>query len=539
MVRTHTLFGIFFAGVVIFPSVASAQFVPVKDETLIQAFQSYASSFDDFSSSFNDTFNTPGGNGNSITNGTTDSIRDLIAGSNPGGIAAQPCKADDASDWIWGPSRTGDEQNPDAIYTHSAKAWNSTSSPWMAAIDYARRRNIDELPSVIPDDRPGYKPGEKFGHTIPQVNASRSLRCLLQELVEWKKLDLSIQVHSLLKQYITDAQMKQLANQAQSRAVAAGVKFASEGRCVTYPDGREECSPLILTNDILNDEDNRIGQNMVEMITASAGDPNGTANIPEIFKDSAVAQIVDESNAASADPYQSIGSNPCNMTDPNTGFFQSEQTYLDFMKNPMSARDPLNRPVSPLFGFLGLVDNPKCTRLGAIDSISEDYQEVRTLSRQTIERDARNGVLPSIQNRGQRSLYIQGIPTQIGAANAELFNAPRQNALDQLNNCTADSCPAKSTRESAVNANNLLGSSVQADLATTSNAVHDIVKELYDTMWFGYFDLHPYTAEWAQATMLSIYDMMKFSDEGPAIVTSNLPPSGNDGDSEIPEEFAP
>ena len=46
-----------------------------------------------------------------------------------------------------------------------------------------------------------------------EINASNSLRCLLQEMVEWKKLDLNMQMHTMIKDHFSNAQTYMLNQQ--------------------------------------------------------------------------------------------------------------------------------------------------------------------------------------------------------------------------------------------------------------------------------------------------------------------------------------
>jgi hypothetical protein len=64
-----------------------------------------------------------------------------------------------------------------------------------------------------------------------QVNVSGSLGCLLQSKC-WGNY-ISIQIHALLKQYISDAQNKQLQGSTLNKVVAANLNWAKAGAEVT------------------------------------------------------------------------------------------------------------------------------------------------------------------------------------------------------------------------------------------------------------------------------------------------------------------
>ena len=58
-------------------------------------------------------------------------------------------------------------------------------------------------------------------------------------------------------------------------------------------------------------------------------------------------------------------------------------------------------------------------------------------------------------------------------------------------------------------------------LETAGTAVNSLVQEFYDTIDIGYFGLQAETKEWAQGTMLMIYDEMKFDPTQSNTVTTN------------------
>ncbi len=64
--------------------------------------------------------------------------------------------------------------------------------------------------------------------TPAQVNNSISLNCLLQEMVEWQKLQINMQMHSMVKEYFTDAQTYMLSQQLLSTLAAATIKWSNE-----------------------------------------------------------------------------------------------------------------------------------------------------------------------------------------------------------------------------------------------------------------------------------------------------------------------
>jgi len=70
------------------------------------------------------------------------------------------------------------------------------------------------------------------------INNSTSLNCLLQENIEWQKLQINMQMHSMVKEYFTDAQTYALSQQLLSTLAAATIEWSNKGlEQTTYVDG--------------------------------------------------------------------------------------------------------------------------------------------------------------------------------------------------------------------------------------------------------------------------------------------------------------
>lgn len=557
MQRTRVLFGMFVVVGILLPAYAFAQFVPVRDEQLINLFQRFSSSFDDFRNNdfmnyrdtFDDTFNTRGGqgSGNTITTGTSDSIRDLIAGANPGGIASEPCVVEYASDDVFNPSQLNDTTRSATKYWHSAAAGSDPEkSPWRSAYDASVAQG-DILPDRIPS--PESPSRTIWGATErPVVNTSSSLRCLLQELVEWKKLDLSIQIHMLLKQYISDAQTRMLANQLENQLANANVAFAREGY-TSVDNGVRINAPLLVTNfnEYYYDRSDAQIRHLEAQILADPGDPIGAMGYNDHVKRAVAEQIANQTTNLTTKPIDAqVAASQSRIFDPTTGILPSTAAADEWYADP-------NTPLGPGV-FLSMVymnQSPQDTKLGAMTQAMYFAQERAEDERKNFERRVAQGggVLdttkdvvtdPAINPFGI-SDYQQSVTP--AAQNIAIITAPYENIRAQLARTdSADQAPTAASQAAGYRSNVDGAITFNSyELSTTSNATHDIVKELYDTMWFGYFDLHPYTAEWAQATMLSIYDTLIFNSRVPSVVVSDAgtsPDSSGVGDeSETPKEY--
>ena len=71
-----------------------------------------------------------------------------------------------------------------------------------------------------------------------EINDSTSLNCLLQELVEWEKLQINMQMHGMVKEYFTDAQTYMLSQQLLGTLAAATIEWSNKELMHTfYIDG--------------------------------------------------------------------------------------------------------------------------------------------------------------------------------------------------------------------------------------------------------------------------------------------------------------
>ena len=145
----------------------------------------------------------------------TDSLKNLLASGDPGGIADEAC--------ITRLINPNDPTDPDAT----------------ASYNVTLAFNLDNVmfgPMLDPEDFDNKTVAENpqdFVRVFPlvptTVNDGVSLRCLLQELVEWRKLDLNLSIHDMMKSFITDAQSYLFAKQMQSHIVAGFINWSQLG----------------------------------------------------------------------------------------------------------------------------------------------------------------------------------------------------------------------------------------------------------------------------------------------------------------------
>lgn len=461
-------------------------YVPVRDQKLI----------DDFNEAF----------GASAPDGTTDSIRDLISGANPGGLAVEVC------------------QQRDNRY----RAFDYYDGNWARAVASSTNSDGEEgLPHTIPVGGP--RGGEGWEEYV-KINASASQRCLLQEIIEWQKLGLSVQIHHMLKVYIADAQTKQLNNQLRNRIAAANLNWGKAGNVV---DNNGALSNTAVYN--LNSTQNIVNKNtrQLDHIAAqgaadpASGNPAGSLNIPEVWRLDTTATMVRNNRT----------DDPINFTSEATG------GTLTSTINPRDwsrFSDNLNDTASIEGGLatfdailLGNCNSPlDCASTANIAAYGRiDRQQDATLAESQatgFESTKECSGLPD----DPHCLDTRSTAVSPGGQNYETISRNAAQGDDQVAaNTTLDGNAATSSELQSLQLNTQGGAFGYdaTPLQTSQTSVNQLIQELYDTILYGYFgiDSNPSlhnegipTTEWAQATMLMIYDEMKFTENSTEVIVT-------------------
>jgi hypothetical protein len=493
MKRTFTLFFLFSF---LFPIGAYAQYVPVRDDSLNSAFNSFSSNF----SSYRNEFNNYSTQMREILQTNTDSIRDIIAAGNPQGVASQECFVNNAK--------------------YEAYAWSN--GPWAKAADGSNPLIIDPVPSSIPT-----------GGGYVTVNKSSSLRCLLQDLVGFQKMQIMVDIHSLINDYIVKAQQIQLSNQLLSQISAADQNWGKQAVQITR-NAVTLTEPVFVTNYYQSMRE-RADREAQHIIAQAANDPRGPLNLcnpldravslakemqtissdPDTYTDSFTTCTL--GNQAAGGPLTNAGAWPELMANINTaqglGGVDSMDALLNQPQNaPVSAHTMLSieatrraKEAEEMYklsrtstGYQGKID---C----AVSPNEPDCRE-RT-STQSTPPGATEQTMNNALNVGREMIFRQDTDA------AAPQNAQQQNYATNI--------------AGALNVNT-------APLMNSGTAVHNLARELYDTMYWGYFDLNwngpgeTRHNDWALAAMLSIYDNMKFDDSaaGGLQTTVTDPPPG-------------
>lgn len=159
-------------------------FVPVDDRQLNQQFYLYHKEFDTYANLMHDWIEQD-----------TDSLKRILAGNPSAGVLTEGCDTRDA---------------PYYEVTYSPEDPNDYTN------DYVAEHPVEFVD--LPELRENV-----------QVNDSKSISCLLQELVEWRKLDLNLTVHKMMKDFIADAQAFLMSKQMQTFIVGGLIDWSRSG----------------------------------------------------------------------------------------------------------------------------------------------------------------------------------------------------------------------------------------------------------------------------------------------------------------------
>ncbi len=484
-------------------------YVPVQDIKLNPAFANYATAFDNFVKDYFKRFDNAFGN--KKPDGTTDSLRDLIAGKEPGGIAKDQCKADD---------NLPPGIDSQAIQKYPAFAYSD--GPWHNAVASATPPGA--LPSTIPPG--GSVASGTYSGKYVKVNYSASLRCLLQEVVEWQKLGISVQIHQLLKNYIADAQTAQLNKQLMNKITAANLNFAKAGNIVN--DGGSISYQPVYNINIAANNFNVNERQLAEAVDEATADPlkagsQGSWGLCQPWRLDATAAMVRANRTTTEDPYDyPKQQTECKLT--AVGTFDPA-LWGEFGDNINSSSG------NGVATFLLALGNPASepTGIRAIAS-AEGRQRIANQQKITDQKAANPGYLPTTQYDTANPADPHNLDMQYGqdntpsSENANNINSLVQGQNDQVANSTSLDGGAGSTSQIAatdINTNTGLAGANTLPLQNSVTAVNQLVQEFYDSINLGYFGTQGNTRQWAQGTMLSIYDEMKFNDAQPSVQVTN------------------
>ncbi len=486
-------------------------YVPVEDIKLNPAFANYATAFDNYVTDlfkrWDDTF------GAAKPDGTTDSLRDLISGKDPGGIAKAPCVV-------------GDSEYAAYAYGTVAATPQADWGPWMYA--YASSTPIGSLPNEVPA-------GARAAGKTVQINNSNSLRCLLKEVVGWQKLGMSIQLHQMLKSYISDAQTAQLNKQLMNKITAANLNFGKAGNVVNN-GGAITTQAVYNVNPAQNNYN--VNERQLEEATDEAaadplaGGPQGSWGLCQPWRLDAAATMVRNNRNTTEDPFNyPQEQTECKLNATDNIDPANWDNYSD------NFNDPAGNGVAT---FLDGLSNPQDTPTGA-SSIATAEAERRISNQQKVtdQKTSNSGYVPTTQYDTTNPADPHSLDMQFGedntpsSENGNNLNSLVQGQNDQVANSTTLDSQAATTSEIAatdINTNTGLAGANTLPLAQSQTAINSLLQEFYDVIQYGYYGLDdgkptsintPDVTNWAEGTMLSIYDQMSFGQSEPKTFVNN------------------
>lgn len=479
-------------------SVALSVFFAQAELAFAQAYVPVAvvkfDAFDAYVNRFNETF------GAAVPDGSTDSLRDLISGANPGGLAKAVCAQGD-NRW---------------------DAFDYVDGAWSDAV----ASSSGGIPHTIPEG--GGEGGPAPGKV--QINYSASLRCLLQEIVEWQKLGLSVQIHAMLKTYIADAQAKQLNNQLRNRIAAANLDWGKAGNVVNNNGVLSNTAVYNLnsTQNISNKNSRQL-DHIADQGAAdpAAGSPVGSLDICEPWRLDTTATMVRNNRT----------DDPINFTKEVTG------CTLSSTINPVDwdrFSDNFNDTASIEGGLatfdailLGNANSP--LDAASVASLAADGRVDRQEDATKAESQA-SGFESTKECSGlpddPHCLDTRSTAVSPGGQNYEAITQNAAQGDEQVaNNPFLDGTAATSSELQSTQLNTQGGAFGYdaTPLQTSQTSVNQLIQEFYDIIQIGYFgiDSNPSlanggqpTTDWAQATMLMIYDEMKFTENSTEVVVT-------------------
>jgi hypothetical protein len=483
---------------VAFPLVASAQaYVPVIDINMEEVFPD-------------------------IMRDAEDSLRNIIAGPQPGGVAIEECQIGNSVDVV------------------GAAIFGYEEGPWVHAYAAAQNLGLD-----LPD--PGQGGGGSsayFQANPPQEIISNSLRCLLEQQVEFQKLQLNLQIHDMLREYIADAQNYLLTKQLSAHIAAANTEYIKTGQetCTTDQLGNEVCTHRSLGNsdeeDAVRERTGNQVQNVVDRITNDDTNPQGNYGMcapNKLFVARTVLQnqrgniedsagYVRESTNCISDTVSGGPNAPFNAQGDADAFFGGGGMQTDLPNgSEIALWDAINNPSMSPLGSLSQMDN----------FVDEQAAQEKASQEKKIAQG--NGYLPDEQCSAtpedprciERTTVSQG---NLTAEFTQKYSAQGDTAIMNSNSLDQQVGPQSQQQSSRVVQGGFENYETQALQQTdVTDPYRALVTEFHDVINFGYWGTNQGTNNWADATMLMIYDTMA-DRELPEVAM----PTGQTGNRSVP-----
>lgn len=351
-----------------------------------------------------------------------------------------------------------------------------------------------------------------------EVNNSTSLSCLLQEIVEQNKLQINLQIHSLLQNYINSALAASLAQRTAGVISKANIDWVRLGNVrTTYnedglPMSQESFSYTGANIDDYKTElaNARVKTIQQKILEGESDVENNSLNVCSSFKLSTARELLRQAHKANSDPLDSlseeVGCQLTNKLSPKDGLFDNEsdlERYYD---------DATVGNKGPIDTYLALLVNDQNTERGLINKVVDAQGGQMAQIKQTIDDDyqANGGYIsgrscdPSDPNCDIKNSRIT-IP---GSLARDITSKSVTQQFDAVSNAKTPEDMAAIAKDDYSSAEILSKGldGYDTDRLVPNQNISTYVREFLNGIQSGYFDIQKGTVDWASGAMLQIYD---------------------------------
>ncbi len=353
-------------------------------------------------------------------------------------------------------------------------------------------------------------------YSTVKVNESTSISCLLQEIVEQNKLQINLQIHTLLRDYINDALASGLAQRRAGLISKANIDWAKRGNVVTTYD--EEGVPLAQETFSVAGEDpeeykrslqRRSTESLKRKIlgTESGGDSLGVC---QTYKYSTARELLRTARKQDEDLMESakdaFSCTLVNKNNPDEGLFKREEDFNEYLKDPRSAGK------GPIETYMELMKNPQNTKIGLKMKIEAEKlkQNANISERIDQEYTSSGGYLATREcNPDDPTCDINTSRiTSPAALNAGVIQKSVDQQFDAIQRVKTASDLAATDQGRNGTTDILTGGLQNYDTSELNpkQGVAMYIGDFVESIQNGYFDLQYGTKDWATGAMLQIYD---------------------------------
>lgn len=490
------------------PVIASAQLtVPVTAAGTAAAVAGGESATEDMSSVLRDLSNTIG---RYTMEDEQFSLRTLLTGNPSQSIAAglliPSLKGNEIPDTDDTIAKTIDPENK-CLLRHIAdtrKGVPREAGNWDYLLKNGGFLPVGSDPTNMSDQDFADQAAQQGDFSAVQVNNSKSVSCLLQELVEWKKLSLNLQIHELLHNQIVSAQARIVANRLSGMNAAAVTRQSeasnqlpirdADGNVIATESFPAWSDPKLYACELIK----RRARQMADTLLASDN--------PTRFE--TARQIYQEQNAQCetlAGFEDSVPNSLVNKDNPDAGAFASQKDVQDYF-NGVST-NARHDPITLLEEMNKTNNNP---RNSTSDAVSR-FRSMATEIRETVgERyQANGGFMPTEEcppNSKNCDISEMRIVTPGAIERQAVENATNnyQKQLDSIDG--AEGLTALNSDGSTADIITKGFTNFDENNFEKDPPMYEYVREFYNGIRGGYYDIQGGTTDWASGAMLSIFD---------------------------------